>query len=179
MVRSPSHTMPALHRRGENLNSHRKHHLRCAVLGGLHSGTPCDTSLLGTVDALNLPDAEFDAVMTDIDKTLRAKSEELEGREIHAFSEYCARFKIGITHDSPTAKRICEWMDRVYGDRIRVDFDLGKSVVLLQGVLYRMRCLRGFGKCIVTCAPEMLGAPPWVDRPADEYESSTPLSNES
>jgi hypothetical protein len=94
------------------------------------------------INPFNLSDAEFDAVITEIDTKLRQRSTRVPGREVLAFAEYSAKFNVAIRHDHPTAKRIFAWFDRTYGDRLRPDWDFGRTVVLVKGDVCKMRIIR-------------------------------------
>src|SRR5712692_8944394 len=78
---------------------------------------------MGTKDPFNLPEAEFDAVMTEIDQKLRQKGDRIPGREIGGIAEYCSKFNVPLANYDPTTKRIIDWFTRIYGDRLNMDWD--------------------------------------------------------
>ena len=112
------------------------------------------------MEALNpwyLTDAQFDAVMEEIDAELRRESDQITGREIRGWMKFCRRFKISLALGDPVADRIVDWFNALYGDRLNVDADFGKSFVLIRGDTYRMRCFRIYGTVYAVCAVELLG----------------------
>jgi HEPN domain-containing protein len=108
-------------------------------------------------DPFNLPEAEFDAVMTEIDEKLRQKSDRVPGREILGLAEYCAKFQVTLANNHPTTKRIINWFSQMYGDRLGMDWDFGRTVVLSRGELYKIRGVRFFGTFLMICDPSVLG----------------------
>ena len=114
-------------------------------------------SFVDTKDPLNLPDAEFDAVMTEIDRELRQRTDKITGREFLGFVEYCSVFKISIDTEHPTTRRIFDWFIRMYGQRLSMDWDFGRSVVFVNGELCKVRGIRFFGTMLFVCAPTVVG----------------------
>jgi HEPN domain-containing protein len=108
-------------------------------------------------DPFNLPEAEFDAVMTEIDAKLRQKSDRIPGREILGLAEYCAKFRVALANNHPTTKRITNWFKQMYGDRLAMDWDFGRTVVLLRGEVCKIRGIRFFGTLLMICDPSVLG----------------------
>jgi hypothetical protein len=106
---------------------------------------------VGSRDPFTLSEAEFDAVMTEIDEKLRQKSDRIPGREILAFAEYAAKFKVTFAHNHPTAVRIFKWFEDMYGDRLKMDWDFGRSVVLVKGDLCKIRGIRFYGSLPLVC----------------------------
>src|ERR1035437_1506201 len=80
-------------------------------------------------DPFNLPEAEYVAVMTEIDEKLRQKSDRVPGREILGLAEYCAKFQVTLANNHPTTKRIINWFSQMYGDRLGMDWDFGRTEI--------------------------------------------------
>ena len=112
------------------------------------------------MEALNpwyLTDAQFDAVMAEIDAELRRENDRIIGREIRGWMKFCRRLKISLALGDPLADRIVDWFKALYGDRLNVDMDFGKSFVVIRGDTYRMRCFRICGTVYAVCAVELVG----------------------
>ena len=112
---------------------------------------------MGGFDAWNLPDKEFDAVMAEIDAELRKENDRIVGREIRGWMKFCQRFHISVALGDPVADRIVDWFNAIYGDRLNLDLDFGKSFVSIRGDTYRIRCYRFYGVMYAICSLEMLG----------------------
>jgi hypothetical protein len=108
-------------------------------------------------DPFNLPEEEFETVMVEIDEKLRKRSDRIPGREMGGIAEYCAKFKLTLSSTHPTTKRIIDWFERTYGDRLKMNWDFGRSIVFILGDLYRIRCLRFYGTALFVCSPDLLG----------------------
>jgi hypothetical protein len=126
------------------------------------------------VDVLNpwyLSDAAFEAVMAEIEAELRQENDRIPGREIRGWMKFCQRFRISVALGDPLADRIVEWFKVLYGDRLNIDMDFGKSFVVIRGDSYRMRCFRIYGTVYAICSIDLLGrkmrqrAPLGVERP--------------
>ncbi len=108
-------------------------------------------------DPLNLSDVDFDAVMVEIDRTLRERSDKIPGREILGLAEFCAKFNLTLYNTHPTARRIIRWFTRMYGERLGIGWDFGRSVVLVKGEILKIRGLRFFGSIPLVCSPGVMG----------------------
>jgi HEPN domain-containing protein len=109
-------------------------------------------------DQFNISNEDFEKAMHEIDADLRAESPIFRGREVRGWAMFCQRFGLDeVRMDHPLSQRIYAWFHAMYGDRLNIDFDLGKTVVHLNGDLYPLRCVRSFGTVIVICSPSMLG----------------------
>jgi hypothetical protein len=79
-------------------------------------------------NGFNLSDGEFDAVMTEIDAELRQESDRIVGRELRGWMKFNQRFQASIPLGEPLADRIIDWFKNLYGERLNVDADFGKSL---------------------------------------------------
>src|ERR1017187_9529862 len=112
---------------------------------------------MGGFDPWALPYTEFDAVMAEIDAELRKENDRIVGREIRGWMKFCQRFHTSVALGDPVADRIVDWFKAIYGDRLNVDLDFGKSFVSIRGDTYRIRCFRFYGVMYVICSVEILG----------------------
>jgi hypothetical protein len=108
-------------------------------------------------DPFNLSDAEFDAVMTEIDSGLRQRSDRIPGREMLGLADFCAKFQITLHNTHPTTRRIMDWFGRMYGERLAIDWDFGRSVVLVKGEICKIRGMLFFGSMPIICSPGLTG----------------------
>ncbi|MGD0498032.1 MAG: hypothetical protein ABSC23_06310 [Bryobacteraceae bacterium] len=112
---------------------------------------------MGTLNPWHLSDAEFDAVMAEIDAELRKENDRIVGREIRGWMKFCQRFDVSMALGDPLADRIVAWFSALYGERLNVDMDFGKSFVVIRGDTYRMRCFRFYGVMYAICSVDTLG----------------------
>src|SRR6185312_4340795 len=105
----------------------------------------------------HLSDAEFDAVMTEIDAELRRESDRIVGRGLRGCAKFSQRFRMSLIFGEPFADRIIDWFKAMYGDRLNVDMDFGKSFVVIRGDTYRMRCFRFYGVMYAICSIDVIG----------------------
>jgi hypothetical protein len=117
----------------------------------------------------HLSEAEFDAVMNEIDAELRLQSDRIVGREIRGWMNFCQRFNISAALDDPLADRIFDWFKTIYGDRLNLDADFGKSFVIIRGDAYRIRCFRLYGTVCAICSVEALGREVRLQMPFGEH----------
>jgi hypothetical protein len=108
-------------------------------------------------DPLNLSDEEFDTVMTEIDAAIIQRGKKIPGRELAGWVEFCTRYRVSISNEHPTALRIFNWFTRMYGDRLNVDWDFGRSVALVKGEVCKIQGIRFYGPMVVACSTAVLG----------------------
>ena len=132
-----------------------------AVAGSLESafatGGQWDNDIVAIANPWHLPNSEFDAVMAEIDAELRRENDRVIGREIRGWLKFCERFKISVALDDPLACRVTAWFETMYGVRLNLDSDFGKSFVIVRGDPYRIRCFRTHGVVYVICSATILG----------------------
>jgi hypothetical protein len=93
--------------------------------------------------------ALFLAYMEEIDLRLRQAKVPIQARPLNAFSEIAKdgmQMVIGGALPTPHADQIKKWFQLRYGDRLLVDFDIGKAVILIWGDPYVMRLPLIYGK---------------------------------
>lgn len=107
---------------------------------------------------------EFETLMEEVDSALQAKGIPIHARQIQAIGEVSKKFKIdllvgplrkGATPNSyegeSLSAHILDWFDQRYGERLKVDFSIGYSVVILKGDAWLLKCPRMYGTVTVVC----------------------------
>lgn len=84
-------------------------------------------------------DTEFNTYMAGLDSCLKAENVAVHVRPFLAVSKASTDLKILIAFDDPLAERIRGWFERMYGDRLRAELTLGRSVVAILGDPYPVR----------------------------------------
>jgi len=112
---------------------------------------------------------EFAALMERIDQKLTAEGYKIPQRPIHAVMVIGTEFAVplpltppipGMEHPSFeywwVTKRILQWYDHRYGDRLKIDFAPGRTVILLRGESWIIRLPRIYGhvKFVLSRAPK-------------------------
>lgn len=111
---------------------------------------------------------EFEKLMEQIDKELRAKEVPIHARPIHAIGEVGKRLKIGFIfapqpapavagrYDSNTlAAHINKWYDDHYGDRLKIHHGPGSAVLLIRGDPWKIIFPRLYGAVTLACDPDL------------------------
>lgn len=91
----------------------------------------------------------FNQLMEQIDRRLRSEGLDIAKRPLHALRLLASQFHIPLPLAEPppqmeashalywpVSKRAYDWYDRRYGDRLKMDFTLGKIVVRLDGDIW-------------------------------------------
>jgi hypothetical protein len=116
-------------------------------------------------------EAEFQAIMETIDADMRRSQVPIHLRELGAIQALGKR--LGVDHgillsDLPAmpgegsyqghdlTKRVCDWINNRYGDRLKINFSPGTTVVPIRGDLYRVVLPLMMGKIILVCDPTKL-----------------------
>lgn len=107
---------------------------------------------------------EFDALMEEVDSTLQAKGVPIHAREIHAVGEVSKKFKIDLLlgplrkgatpnlyEGESLSAHIFHWFNQRYGERLKVDFSIGYSVVILKGDAWLLKCPLMYGTVTIVC----------------------------
>jgi hypothetical protein len=85
--------------------------------------------------------------MEDVDRRLREARTSIPSRPLLAFREIAKDgLTLAIGTSNPHANLIDAWFKRRYGDRLLLDFNIGKAVVLIRGDPYVMRLPLVYGK---------------------------------
>jgi hypothetical protein len=89
----------------------------------------------------------FLSYMEDVDRRLREARTSIPSRPLLAFREIAMDgLTLPISSSNPHANLIDAWFKRRYGDRLLLDFNIGKAVVLIRGDPYVMRLPLVYGK---------------------------------
>ena len=116
-----------------------------------------DNNHVDSRDPLNLTDADFDDVMLELDTKVRQANDNVFGREIMVLAEYTRHFHISLSNADATTKRIFEWCDRMYGDRLKGNFENGYSMVLVKGDTCKLHNWFVAGMHAVVCESKPIG----------------------
>src|ERR1700733_11460573 len=109
-------------------------------------------------DQISLSDADFENAMTEISEVVRNKSSNMAARELHMLIEFQRKFNVILPNHDPMHIRIREWTSRMYGERLKVNFDRGLCLVSIKGDLYKMRYMRVYGTACMVCSATPLSA---------------------
>ncbi len=117
-------------------------------------------------------EAEFGALMDEIDRELIAEDIAIPARPIAAGLRITKKFDVVLNAapgDRPIlpnsftpdqiSLRVHEWMKRRYGDRLNLDWTVGRTVLPLRGSLYSIRCPTVYGTVRFVCEPRTFGQP--------------------
>ncbi|MBI3809357.1 MAG: hypothetical protein HY284_02720 [Nitrospirae bacterium] len=117
-------------------------------------------------------DEKFDALMERIDSKLASKGVGIAAREIHAFSEISIELGIElrlIDLDEPPpdppwptdqiSVRLIRWYEKRYGDKLKMDFSVGKVALLIRGDIWVSRIPLAYGRIRFYCDPVKVDSP--------------------
>lgn len=95
---------------------------------------------------------DFEALMREIDEALQAKGIPIQWRQLGALGEASRLLGVpirgnpsdtepipGVYSGYSLSAHINEWTQRKYGDRLKVDYSIGRSVYILQGDVWLIR----------------------------------------
>lgn len=107
--------------------------------------------------ALSLSEEELELEMRRIDALMVSQSVSIPARQVRGWMLFCQRHKLeGISFNDPLSRKVIEWFQTRYGNRLNVDFDFGLAVLMIRGDLFRFRCPLFYGRLLTACAPELL-----------------------
>lgn len=99
---------------------------------------------------------DFDRLMEIIDQEMRAEETPIRARSLEAVGKFTLGYSTWSMHRDPLTKKIHEWFNRRYGDRLKID-PTWKMAVIIRGDLYRLRLPLIFGAANVICSPDQYG----------------------
>ncbi|MBX7132745.1 MAG: HEPN domain-containing protein [Fimbriimonadaceae bacterium] len=106
------------------------------------------------VRLLDCSDDDFEGEMLALDQHLQEKNIPVHGRQLWAVGELCTKYGFSLVLGEPLANRVSDWMRARYEDRLKVDFSLGYSPVLIHGDCYQLKVpALFFGGYIIAIAP--------------------------
>lgn len=117
-------------------------------------------------------EAEFESLMAQIDKELIQEGVPVPARALKAGLKVTSKYDVvlnvfpqereikpGVFTPDQVSLRIHDWMTRRYGDKLKVDFTLGRVVFPFRGSLYALRCPTVLGTARFVCEPKTFGQP--------------------
>ena len=90
-------------------------------------------------------DDNFERVLEETDAQLKADSVLIPGRSIAGLSEISKRFTVSLSWDGKEARKINQWFNNRYGERMKMDFSPGSTAVQIQGDIYEVKLPLIFG----------------------------------
>jgi hypothetical protein len=116
--------------------------------------------------------ARFEAMMREIDAEFVKDGVAIPARPLKALMAVGSRYKITMPLTKPfpgappellryaqLSESIHEWFERLYGDRLKIDFSVGQMVVLIDGDLYPLRFPRIYGQVQFVLSRQFIRAP--------------------
>ncbi len=94
---------------------------------------------------VDLSNSELEKAITEIDSEMRSENINIPARPLVAFSKLSSRFHLEIDMRSELAQRINKWFENVYGDRLKISWSLGATVIVIAGDVYKVRIPLIFG----------------------------------
>lgn len=117
-------------------------------------------------------DAEFQTLMEEIDQEMIDEGVGIPARPITAGLKITGRYDVvlnavpgdkpilpGVYTPEQISLRVHEWMQKRYGDRLKLPFTLGRAAIPLRGSLYVIKCPVIFGSVRFVCEPGTFGQP--------------------
>lgn len=112
----------------------------------------------------------FEKLMQETDAELKAKNIPIQGRSLAAQSAITKKFKCSLSWESEEAKAINNWFVQTYGDRLKVNWDIGKTIVQIKGDVYSVKLPRVLGRVNVNVLEWIEKATPKLLRSLSEAE---------
>jgi hypothetical protein len=87
----------------------------------------------------------FETYMTSIDQRLIGEGVDVEARPMRAWSIIQRDLQVAIAMPGSDSERIFAWFKDLYGDRLHIDFSMGRVLVMLRGNAWAMKIARTIG----------------------------------
>lgn len=113
---------------------------------------------------------EFERLMEEVDRELVKGGVPIPARQLKAGLIITRRYDIvlpvgpadapilpGVFTPEQVSRRVNAWMQRRYGERLKLDFSMGRVVVPLRGTLYAVRCPMVLGTVQFVCESATFG----------------------
>ncbi len=113
---------------------------------------------------------EFNSLMEEVDAALIADNVPIVARPIRAGLEITKRYNIvlnavpdkipiepGVFTPEQISVRIHDWMEKRYGERLKMSCDVGRTVIPLRGSIYVINCPLIMGSVRFVCEPQTFG----------------------
>lgn len=107
---------------------------------------------------------DFEALMDEVDSILQAKGVPIHARQIQAIGEVAKKFNIdllvgplcrgaipNVYEGESLSAHILQWFDQRYGDRLKIDFSIGYSTVMLRGDAWLLKFPLIYGTVTILC----------------------------
>lgn len=117
-------------------------------------------------------DEQFNTLMERIDSKLASQGISIAARELHAFSEISRELDIELRlidpdepppgHPWPTDQisvRLIRWYEKRYGDKLKMDFSVGRAAFRIRGDIWVSRIPLVYGRARFYCQPETIKGP--------------------
>lgn len=88
----------------------------------------------------------FEKLMQEIDAELKANDVPIRGRFLAALTAIAQKFKCSLSWESGEAQAINNWFVQTYGDKLKVDWGVGETIVQIKGDIYSVKLPRVFGQ---------------------------------
>jgi HEPN domain-containing protein len=109
-------------------------------------------------ELIGLSDAEFNDLLRNINKNLREQNVPLPGRALKGWLEFSTRFNLSLSIVEPLSKRVLDWFNDYYGDKLKIDYAYGSVPLLVRGDLYLLNIPRMWGSVKFYLDAENIGA---------------------
>lgn len=103
---------------------------------------------------------KFNSLMEKIDNEMRTNNVPIQGRPLEGIAMISKKFRCSIIVGGPDGEQINSWFRRRYGDRLKVNWDIGSTVVEIKGDLYAVSLPQIFGTVKVNVLEWIRGITP-------------------
>jgi hypothetical protein len=79
---------------------------------------------------------QFEALMREINEELKEEQVPIEGRSIAALGKVSEKYHCTLGWTDEEGAQISRWFHSRYGDRMKMNFDIGKTLVCIDGDIY-------------------------------------------
>ena len=108
-------------------------------------------------------DEDFHNVMEEIDKDMRDNGIPVTARQLKGWLKFSSRFGLGLMMSDPLSKKVMDWFETRYGERLKVDHAFGDLPVIIRNDIFRLRVPMFYGKIEFICDPRF-----WMPEPGSQ-----------
>lgn len=112
----------------------------------------------------------FEKLMQEIDAELKANDVPIQGRFLAGLTAITKKFKCGLSWESEEAQIINNWFVQTYGDKLKINWDVGKTIIQIKGDIYSVKLPRVFGQVKVNTLEWIEKATPKLLRSLSDAE---------
>lgn len=98
-------------------------------------------------------DRDLNQVLEEIDEELRSEGVEITARQLKGWLRFSSRFGLHLKMSDPLSQTVMAWFEARYGDRLKLDNQLGELPVVIRGDLYKLTVPIFFGRVEFICDP--------------------------